>query len=286
VITTALDSVTSRDGTVIGYRRLGDGPGVILLHGAMSSSHNHVQLAEALADSFTVYVPDRRGRGFSGPYRDDHSIRTDVDDMAAVLEATGAHNVFGCSSGAIIALEAARTVPALRRAAIFEPPLFADRRVPAAVLARFDKAMADGNIAGALVVGMKGAKMGPPVFTAIPGRLLEPLTKLAMAHEDRHGTNGYVPMRALAPTLHYDFQLAAELSGAPERYQAITADVLLLGGSKSPAYLKRALDALARVMPDAERVELAGVGHAAAWNSDRGGQPALVGGALRGFFAA
>jgi pimeloyl-ACP methyl ester carboxylesterase len=286
MITTALDSVTSRDGTMIGYRRLGEGPGVILLHGAMSSSHNHLQLVEALADSFTVYAPDRRGRGLSGPYRDDHSVQTDVDDLAAVLEATGAHNVFGCSSGAIIALEAARTVPVLRRAAIFEPPLFADRRVPAAVLARFDKAMADGNLAAALVAGMKGAKMGPPVFNVVPGKLLEPLTRMAMAQEDKRGTSGYVPMRNLAPTLHYDFQLAAELSGSLERYRAITADVLLLGGSKSPGYLKRALDALAKVLPDAERVELAGLGHAAAWNSDRGGQPAQVGRALRRFFVA
>jgi pimeloyl-ACP methyl ester carboxylesterase len=286
MITTALDSVTSRDGTMIGYRRLGEGPGVILLHGAMSSSHNHLQLVEALADSFSVYAPDRRGRGLSGPYRDDHSVQTDVDDLAAVLEATGAHNVFGCSSGAIIALEAARTVPVLRRAAIFEPPLFADRRVPAAVLARFDKAMADGNLAAALVAGMKGAKMGPSVFNVVPGKLLEPLTRMAMAQEDKRGTSGYVPMRNLAPTLHYDFQLAAELSGSLERYRAITADVLLLGGSKSPGYLKRALDALAKVLPDAERVELAGLGHAAAWNSDRGGQPAQVGRALRRFFVA
>jgi pimeloyl-ACP methyl ester carboxylesterase len=286
MITTALDSVTSRDGTVIGYRRLGDGRGVILLHGAMSSSHNHVQLAGALADSFTVYVPDRRGRGSSGPYRDDHSVQTDVDDLEAVLDATGAHDVFGCSSGAIIALEAARTVPALRRAAIFEPPLFADRRVPAAVLARFDKAMADGNLAAALVAGMKGAKMGPGVFNVLPGKLLEPLTRMAMAQEDKRRTSGYVPMRDLGPTLHYDFQLAAELSGALERYCAINADVLLLGGSKSPAYLKRALDALAKVLPEAHRVELSGVGHAAAWNSDRGGQPAQVAHELQRFFSS
>ena len=117
--TDTLSSVTSVDGTAIGYRRLGDGPGVVLLHGAMSSSYNHVQLAEALADTFTVYVPDRRGRGLSGPYRKDHSLQTEVGDLAAVLEATGARNVFGCSSGAIVVLEAALTLPALRRAAIF-----------------------------------------------------------------------------------------------------------------------------------------------------------------------
>jgi pimeloyl-ACP methyl ester carboxylesterase len=286
VITTTVDSVISRDGTMIGYRRLGDGPGAILFHGAMSCSYSHLQLAEALADSYTVYVPDRRGRGMSGPYRGDHRVQTDVDDLAAVLKATGAHNVFGCSSGAIVALEAARTLPALRRAAIFEPPLFADGRVPSALLMRFDREMALGNVAGALVAGMKGARMGPPVFNVVPGKLLEPLTRLAMAREDKHGTNGYVTMRELAPTLHYDFQLVAELSGSLERYRAITADVLLLGGSKSPAYLMRALNALGHVLPNAEHVELPGLGHAAPWNTDRGGQPMQVARELRRFFAA
>lgn len=57
--------VTSKDGTTIGYRRFGRGPGVVVLHGSMSSAHNHMQLAAALADAFTVDVPDRRGRGLS-----------------------------------------------------------------------------------------------------------------------------------------------------------------------------------------------------------------------------
>src|SRR4029453_1234848 len=71
--------VTSKDGTTIGYRQFGHGPGVVLLHGTMSSAHNHMQLAEALADAFTVYVPDRRGRGLSGPFSKDYSIQTEVE---------------------------------------------------------------------------------------------------------------------------------------------------------------------------------------------------------------
>src|SRR6184192_3472490 len=85
-----IGTVTSKDGTTIGYRQLGHGPGVVLLHGAASSGYNHTQLAEALADAFTVYLPDRRGRGLSGPHRKDHSIETDVQDMAAVLAKTDA----------------------------------------------------------------------------------------------------------------------------------------------------------------------------------------------------
>src|SRR3954470_3608775 len=78
-------AVTSRDGTPIGYRRLGQGPGVVLLHGAMESAHSHMQLAAALADAFTVYLPDRRGRGRSGPYSADYSIQKDIEDMDALL---------------------------------------------------------------------------------------------------------------------------------------------------------------------------------------------------------
>jgi pimeloyl-ACP methyl ester carboxylesterase len=283
--TDTMRAATSADGTTIGYRQFGrGGPGVVLLHGAMSSSYNHVQLAEALADNFTVYVLDRRGRGLSGPYRDDHTVGADVDDLTAVLSATGAHNVFGCSSGAIVVLEAALTLPAIRRAVAFEPPLFADDQVPRAILTRFDREIAKGKVAGALATGMKGAQMGPAVFNVLPRWLLERLTAMAMAQEDKRGTNGYVPMRTLAPTLHYDFDLVTQLSGPLERYTGISADTLLLGASKSPTYLKRALDALEKLLPGAERVELSGVGHAAPWNSDRGGQPAQVAHELRRFF--
>ena len=61
------ESLRSADGNVLGYRRLGSGPGLILLHGGMMAAQNFMRLAELLSDSFTVYVPDRRGRGSSGP---------------------------------------------------------------------------------------------------------------------------------------------------------------------------------------------------------------------------
>ena len=68
-------SVTSKDGTTIGYRQLGQGPGLVVLHGAMESAQSHTQLAVALASSFTVYLPDRRGRGLSGPFGKDHRLQ-------------------------------------------------------------------------------------------------------------------------------------------------------------------------------------------------------------------
>src|SRR5438045_7997853 len=116
-------SIGSKDGTIIGYRQVGHGPAVILLHGAMESAQSHMQVAQALADRFTIYLPDRRGRGLSGPYREDHSIETDVQDMAALLAKTGAQAVIGVRSGDIIWPQAALTVPAIRKARIFQPHL-------------------------------------------------------------------------------------------------------------------------------------------------------------------
>jgi len=71
-------TLTSPDGTVIGYRQLGKGPGVVLLHGAGQSSQSFLTLARAMADQFTLYVPDRRGRDMSGPYSKDHGLDNEV----------------------------------------------------------------------------------------------------------------------------------------------------------------------------------------------------------------
>jgi pimeloyl-ACP methyl ester carboxylesterase len=107
-------SVVSKDGTRIGYLRVGRGPAVVLLHGSNESARSHTQLALALAETLSVYLPDRRGRGLSGPHHPDHSIRTEVEDLQAVLTASGAQKVFGVSVSALIALEAARAQPAIR----------------------------------------------------------------------------------------------------------------------------------------------------------------------------
>jgi pimeloyl-ACP methyl ester carboxylesterase len=280
--------VTSRDGTTIGYRQLGHGPGVVLLHGAMESAQSHMQLAGALADVFTVYVPDRRGRGLSGPYGADYSIQEDVEDLDALLARAGAHNVFGVSSGGLICLQAALTLPFIHKVALYEPALIVNGSASTAFLARYDREMAQGRVAAALVTGMKGAQMGPPIFNLMPRWLLELLTNMAMAQEDKQAKSGDVTMRMLAPTLHYDFQLVAEMAETLERFRAVQAEVLLLGGSKSPTYLKGALDALEKVLPHVQRVEFPGLDHGGSSDhskTNQGGQPERVAQALRRFFA-
>lgn len=277
--------VISQDGTTIGYRQLGQGPGVVLLHGAMESALSHMQLAEALGDTFSVFLPDRRGRGLTGPYSKDYSIQKDIEDLDALFSKTGANSVFGVSSGGIIALQAALVLPAVHRVAVYEPPLSLTQSETTAVLTRFDREIAQGDIAGALVTGMQGAQLGPPIFNAMPRWLLRLLTNMMMAVEDRNAKPDDVTFRMLAPTLHYDFQLVAEMSEKLERFAAINAEVLLLGGSKSPAYLKAALDALEKHLQHAKRVEFTGLNHGGSGNTNRGGQPERVAQELRAFFA-
>ena len=282
-------TVTSTDGTTIAYRQLGHGPGVVVLHGAMESAQSHMQLAEALSDAFTVYLPDRRGRGMSGPFGAQYGIQTEVDDLDALLTATGAHNVFGVSAGGLIALQAALTLPAtIHKAALYEPALIVNHSISTAFLPRYDREIAQGKIAAALVTGMKGAQMGPPILNVMPRWLLESFTKTGMAQEDKTAQPGDVTMRELAPTLHYDFTLVAEMAETLQRFSAVQAEVLLLGGSKSPRYLKAALDALEKVLPHVQRIEFPSLDHGGSSDlskTNRGGKPELVAQAVRAFFA-
>jgi pimeloyl-ACP methyl ester carboxylesterase len=282
-------SVTSADGTTIGYRQLGHGPGIVLVQGTMGSAHNFMQLAEMLADTFTVYVPDRRGRGLSAlPYSKDYSVQKDVEDLDVLLTRTGAHLVFGLSSGAIISLQAALTLPAIHKLAIYEPPLFIND-APATAIARYEREIAQGKLAAALVTSMKSSQMGPAILNALPNFVLEPLVKRIMEQEEKAGSGEYLSMKVLAPTLQYDFRIVVEMSGQLQRFKALNTEVLLLGGSTSPAYLKVALDTLEKVLPHVARIEFPGLGHAASWNYDKqrnpGGEPEPVAQALRRFFA-
>ena len=87
----------------------------------------------------------------------------------------------------------------------------------------------------------------------------------------------------MVATMHYDVQLVLETEGTLHTFASTPAEVLLLGGGKSPAYLKTSLDALASVLPRAQRIELADCGHLAPDNS---GEPARVAHELRPFFEA
>jgi pimeloyl-ACP methyl ester carboxylesterase len=126
-------TVTSTDGTVITVDRTGHGRPVVCVDGAMStrSLGPGQMLAPYLADEFTVYTYDRRGRGDSGD-APRYEVQREIEDLAAVIAAAGAETmVFGHSSGCVLALEAARAGVPISRLALYETPFVIDNTRPA-----------------------------------------------------------------------------------------------------------------------------------------------------------
>jgi pimeloyl-ACP methyl ester carboxylesterase len=285
------DFVTSADGTRLGFRQLGHGPGIVLLHGSMESAQNHMQLAHALAAAFTVYLPDRRGRGLSGPYGHAYGVQREVEDLQAILAKTGAGNVFGVSASGIVALQAALSRPEIERVAVYEPALLVGAYDPGLVgwIDRFDREIGGGDVSAALVTSMLGLKLGPSLLNYMPRWFLEGFTNWAMKAEDKAAGPDDITMRKLAPTIGYEGRLIREMAGALDAFRALETPVLLLGGSKGLAFLKPSLDALEQTLPNATRIEFAGLDHggsADVTKANSGGKPEVVAPELLRFFSA
>lgn len=244
-------TVTSADGTTIGYDRQGDGPPVILVDGALCyrASGPMAAVAALLAGSFTVYTYDRRGRGGSGdtpPY----AVQREVEDIAALLrEAGGAAGVFGISSGAVLALDAAARLRGITRLAVYEAPFVVDGTHPARPVdlpARMEALVAAGRRTAAVQLFLRTVGV-PAVFVRLM-RLLPVWSRLT----------------AVAHTLPYDFRVLGDTgSGRPlprDRWP-VEVPVLSLAGGKSPQYMRNGMQALADLLPAAESRTLPGQTH-------------------------
>jgi pimeloyl-ACP methyl ester carboxylesterase len=257
----------------------------------MQSAASHTALATALADAFTVYLPDRRGRGRSGPAGDNYGMAREVEDVDALLTRTGARNLFGVSSSGLIALQSALTLPAIDRIAIYEPALLLPGHDPGLTnwLPRFGQEIAENDPAAALITSMIGLQLGPAIFNRMPRWLVEGFTNMALKGEDKKAGPDDVTMRKLAPTLHCEGHLIAEMAGPAERFRAVTQPVLLMGGSNGLAFIKPALDALEHTLPQVRRVEFAGLDHGGCADVSKAnpkGRPEQVAPELRHFFSA
>jgi pimeloyl-ACP methyl ester carboxylesterase len=274
--------VTSRDGTKISYRQMGEGPPLVLVPGGMQAAQNFMELGSALTDSFTVSILNRRGRGCSGPYADNHCIEREVDDVEALVNETGASDIFGLSAGGLITLQAALKLPALRRIALYEPPLVleGDPR-PLKWAPRYEAYLGKGNLAGAMAEVMKGTADRGDWFTALPRFVLVPFLRLAMRLQAKRQAAEEASLESLIRSVHFDLRNVAEMAGSLEAFRDVNAEVLLLGGTRSARYLRSALDALNSVLPRSRRAALPGLGHIAA---DNVGQPERVAKELRAFF--
>jgi len=223
----------------------------------------------------------------SGPFGGNYGIQKEVEDLDALLKKTDAHNVFGLSTGGLIALQAALSLPSIRKAALYESPLDIDDVIMSLLsfMPRFDEEIAEGKVAEAMATFTKDftkhLETREALLSILP-RFLLVRVFTRFLRDDAENINGDdVPFQALLPTFHFDNQLVVETKGTLENFKAMRAEVLLLGGSESPSNLKHTLDALSNILPNVERVELPGLGHAAA--TDRG-KPERVAQELRRFF--
>ena len=277
---------TSKHGTTIGYRQMGSGPGIIVMHGGASASQHFMKLGEALSDKFTVYIPDRRGRGLSGPFGEKYGMQREIEDLDAITKKTAAHYIFGLSSGALIALQAALKLPAIKKAALYEPPLDVDGNIieTLSFIPKFDKEIAEGEISEASVTMAKefGPYYGAPSWMSdIPRSVLVAFFKLYYGIDYRTTKGDDVPFTLLIPSFHYDYILVREMQQTLQNFKEVKAEVLLMGGGEGPSRLKSTLDALEKTLPRVKRVELHGLSHS---GPVAGGNPEKVAQELKRFF--
>ncbi|MBO3749223.1 alpha/beta hydrolase [Streptosporangiaceae bacterium NEAU-GS5] len=277
--------VVSTDGTRIGYRRMGDGPGLLILHGGALGSQHYLKLAALLADEFTVYLPDRRGRRLSGPYGDHYSIRTEDEDLAALVAATGARYAFGPADGGLFALHASMSVPELERVAVYEPVLFVGQPGTdefVRVIERFNERVDRGDVVGA-AVGLTKDSEASKLVSAVPDAVLRPLFRLALWADAWWVKGDYTPLRDLIPTLRPELAEVRATEGTLDDYRKVSARVLLIRGGKAQPLFTGTLDALHRVLPVSDLVVIPGLHHGSAQDQ---GNPQAIADVIKPFFTA
>jgi pimeloyl-ACP methyl ester carboxylesterase len=241
-----MDTVTSKDGTTIAFDRLGDGPPVILVCGGSTDRMANAPLAELLAEHFTVFNYDRRGRGDSGdtaPY----AVEREVEDLDAVIDAAGRSAfVYGTSSGGALALEAAASGLAITKLAMWEPPFGLDEssRPPADQVERYDEMISAGRRGAAVEYFMAKVVGLPPEFVA-------------------HAKNApfWQAQEALAHTLAYDATIMGDHSLPTERASSVAAPTLVMAGGESFPFMRETARALADVIPQGQHRTLEGQEH-------------------------
>lgn len=247
-----MEKVISKDGTAIAVDRRGSGPALILVDGAMCfrGFGPMPALAKELASQFTVYHYDRRGRGDSGNTVS-YDPQREVEDLAAVLQyAGGTAMVFGISSGAALAAEAARQLRGIRRLALYEAPYVIDdthEPLPPTFIADTKALVANNRRSDAVKKFMR--YVGTPAFFVLIMPLLPFWKKLT----------------AIAHTLSNDLEIIApHHNGRPfpeGKWSAVTIPTLVMAGGKSPAYMQNSMREWARAFPNAGHLTLEGQTH-------------------------
>jgi pimeloyl-ACP methyl ester carboxylesterase len=244
--------VASDDGSPIAFEQQGDGPALIIVDGALTTrrSESKSQLVEMLSPRLTVYVYDRRGRGDSGdtaPY----AVEREIEDIGALIgEAGGSAALYGHSSGACLALEAALALGSVQvsRLAMYEAPYDDD---PAA-RDGWERYLTD--MAAALAGGRPGDAAA--LFMAFVGTPAEEIENMRRAPF-------WPAIEAVAPTLAYDHAalLGKDRSVPAGRASRIAVPTLVMHGGEGAPFMAETARTLERAIPGATLRTLTGEGH-------------------------
>lgn len=245
-------TLTSRDGTRIAYDKWdGGGPALVIVGGALSERSGGAELARLLAARFTVYCYDRRGRGDSTDTRP-YAVQREIDDLDALIDlAGGSALVYGKSSGAALALQAAAALgPKITRLALYEPPYSESEGAAAqwrVFTAKTQELLAAGRNTDAITGFLR--------FVGAPDEMIAKMKT----------SPAWPGMVDMAPTLAYDNALLGEDRAVPVtaayRIKALTL-VLDGGASAGPMpFMRATADKIAKAIPGAQRRTVEGQAH-------------------------
>jgi len=243
--------VTSWDGTRIAYDVSGKGPALIVVGGALSDRRGGAELAQLLAPHFTVYSYDRRGRGDSTDTKP-YSVKREIEDLAALIDAAGGSAfVYGKSSGAALALQAAAELGAgkVKKLAVYEAPYNeADgaAREWRAFRAQLDQLLAADRREDAVTHFLK--------FVGAPEAALAQMKS----------SPAWPGMVAMAPTLAYDNAILGEDRSVPGSVAKIRVPTLVMDGGASAQpmpFMRVTADKLGKTIPSARRLTVEGQAH-------------------------
>jgi pimeloyl-ACP methyl ester carboxylesterase len=231
----------SSDGTVIAFDRLGAGAPIVLVHPAFGHRQFDppmAELARQLSSQLTVYTYDRRGRGESGdtaPY----AVEREIEDLAAVInEAGGSASVYGMSSGAVLALEAAAHGLRIDRLALYEPPFIVDQSrppYPDDYVSHLSGLIAAGRRGDAVAYAMANSGVPAPVV------------------EHMRGQPFWAAFEAVVHTLVYDGAVMGETQRGrplPSRFKKVEQPTMVMVASKAPEWAQSAAEALVAALPN------------------------------------
>jgi pimeloyl-ACP methyl ester carboxylesterase len=241
--------VTSADGTQIAVDAVGDGRPVVLIGGAFNDRTTMAGLAQVLSPYYAAVTYDRRSRGDSGDESGDYTADREMEDLRAVIEFVGGTaSLFGHSSGAVLALEAAsRGLPA-EKVVAYETPFIPEGSRPRPALdvsERLVELVRGGDRDGATALYQTE-------IIGLPAEMVE-----GMRLSDMWGY-----FTSLAHSLPYDYALFEPGCPVPTATLAkIGVPTLAIAGSNTFPWLAAATEQVADAVPGARFLSLQGQDH-------------------------